>query len=158
MNLLEDISPISEDGEFLRVLVECQKGSIHKYEYDPRGVLTVVRDLNKRYKYPYNYGCVPRTLAGDNDPLDVIVLSTEKFLPTTVLNCKVVGVIKMIDNGEEDDKILCIPSFSDLKKIHLKKLLKYLNNYKYPYQKGTETLGVYDQEIAWKIIKKSIIK
>ena len=120
MNLLTDISPIAENSKLIRVLVECEKGSVHKYEYDPRGVLTVVRDLNKKYKYPYNYGCIPNTLAGDNDPLDVIIISNESFVPTTVLNCQVIGMIKMIDNGEEDNKILCIPSFNHVKKIKLK--------------------------------------
>lgn len=158
MNLLTDISPIAENSKLIRVLVECEKGSVHKYEYDPRGVLTVVRDLNKKYKYPYNYGCIPSTLAGDNDPLDAIIISNESFIPTTVLNCQVIGMIKMIDNGEEDNKILCIPSFNHIKKIKLKKILKYLNNYKYPLQDGTELVGVYNQIAAWEEINRCILR
>lgn len=157
MNLLNDVNPISPNGEYVRVLIEIPKGSIHKYEYDPRGVLTVVRDLDKKYKYPYNYGCVPGTLAGDNDPLDAIVISDEAFKPCTIVNCKVVGLIKMEDNGEEDHKLLCVPSFSSLKKIKLTKILKYLDNYKYPYQEGTKILGVYNSTEAWKEVHKAML-
>lgn len=156
MNLLEDVSPVTEDGSLVRVLIECQKGSVHKYEYDPRGVLTVVRDLDKRFKYPFDYGCVPNTLAGDNDALDAIVISEESYVPTTILNCRVVGLIKMIDNGEEDNKLVCVPYYSNIRKIKLKKILKYLNSYKHPYQNGTEITGIFNSEEAWKEINTCV--
>lgn len=154
MNFLTDIEPTTEDHKLVRVLIECTKGSIHKYEYDPRGVLTVVRDLHKKYKYPYNSGSVPSTLAGDGDPLDAIVISKESFAPLTVLNCKVIGIIKMTDNGEEDNKLLCVPVFDIPKKVKLKKILKYLNNYKYPNQEGTQIDGVYNSIVAWEEIDR----
>ncbi len=149
MNFLTDLKPTTDDHKLVRVLIECMKGSIHKYEYDPRGVLTVVRDLEKRYRYPYNYGCVPGTLSGDGDPLDAIVISKESFVPLTVINCRVVGIIKMTDEGKEDNKLLCVPVFDCPKRIKLKKLLKYLNNYKYPNQSSTQINGVYNHIAAW---------
>lgn len=158
MNLLTDVLPVTNDGKFVRVLIECTKGSVHKYEYDPRGVLTVVRDLSKKYKYPYNYGCIPNTLAGDNDPLDAIVVSSEAFVPTTIINCSVVGMVKMVDNGEEDNKIICVPAFSNIKKLNLRKILKYLDHYKYPHQEGTKILGVYNNIAAWKEINNCILR
>ena len=75
-------------------------------------------------------------------------------MPLTILNCKVIGIIKMTDNGEEDNKLLCVPVFDIPKKVKLKKILKYLNNYKYPNQEGTQIDGVYNSIVAWEEIDR----
>ena len=163
MNFLElpaiDNDSNGADIKTVRVLVEIPKGSRLKYEYNPGGYMTIVRDLNWRYPYPYNYGCVCGTLGGDNDPLDVIIIYNKKIQSGTVLNCKIIGVITTIDNGEEDDKLLAIPYFSNPKKvkINFKKIIHYLNNYKYPNQKGTYIKQLYGPKEAIKILKEAII-
>ena len=59
--------------------------------------------------YPANYGFIPRTLAEDGDPLDVLVLCGEEIYPMTLVSCYPIGVIKMIDNGSLDEKVIAIP-------------------------------------------------
>lgn len=149
--------PAYADDLIINVVVEIPKGDRLKYEYSENGeYLTVVRELHPRYRYPFNYGFIPQTLAGDKDPLDAIVIHKESFAPGTILRCKVIGVITTIDQGEEDDKILCVPVFSKPTRINIKKVFNYLNHYKYPYQKGTYVKAVLGPLEAYKRIKCSV--
>jgi inorganic pyrophosphatase len=165
MNLWKDLPAWDRDTNgakitTLRAVIEIPLGSIIKYELSPKGdTFTAVREMNKRYRYIYNYGSIPGTLGGDNDPLDVIVIYPEPVLAGTVLNCKVVGVVKTIDKGEQDDKILAIPYFYKPKRLRwwLKKIIKYLNNYKYPDQKGTYITGLLGPEEAVELVNQAII-
>lgn len=144
----------------LRAIIEIPLGSIIKYELSPTGdTFTAVREMNKRYKYIYNYGSIPGTLGGDNDPLDVIVIYPEPISTGTVLNCKVVGVVKTIDKGEQDDKILAVPYFYKPKRLRkwLKKIIRYLNHYKYPDQEGTYITELLGPEKAVELINQAII-
>lgn len=158
MGLLKNLFPWDDttygnNEKTLRVLIECEKGSVHKYEWDDSiDAPVIVRDLCKKYKYPYNYGSVPQTLAGDGDSLDAIVICDEPIAPGTVVNCKVLGVVRMIDNGEEDDKLLCVPFFIKHGTINLKRLVRYLQNYKWPNQKGTKLLGMDGVDAAIKAV------
>lgn len=161
MNLLHDLPAYDADTNgagitTLRMVVEIPKGSIHKYEYNPLGYMTIVRDLHEDYQYPFNYGFIPQTLGGDNDPLDAILFSKEPIASGTVVNCKVLGVIKTEDMGEMDDKILLIPHWIDEGSIDLKCILKYLNTYKYPKQEGTYITQVLGVEEANKLIAEAI--
>jgi inorganic pyrophosphatase len=166
MNLWKNLTPWDQDTNgakilTIRTVVEIPKGSILKYELTSDGsMMTIVREMNKKYRYIYNYGFIPGTLGGDNDPLDSIVIYPESINPGTVLNCKVVGVIRTIDKGEEDDKIIVIPYFYNPKNIkkELKKIIKYLNHYKYPDQKGTYITKLENSKIAIEAIKQAEIK
>ena len=161
MNLLRDIETRTTDKKnginLIRVIVEIPIGSEVKYELDPSGsYMTAVRLMNKKYKYIYSYGCLPKTLSGDNDPLDAIIICDSYFSPGTVLSCIPIGIVLTEDQGEEDDKVLCIPSFCIPKKINIKKILKYLNHYKYPFQKGTYIKRVLGVDEANKAIELAI--
>lgn len=162
MNLWKDLETLDTNTNganitTVRVLVEIPKGSELKYELDPEGkYMTIVRKMHPKYRYIYNYGMIPQTLGGDNDPLDAIILGDETFEVGSIINCKLVGAIKTIDQGEEDDKLLCIPYFSNLKKVNIKKIIKYLNNYKYPHQKGTKVLGLISGDEAFKLLEKAM--
>ena len=161
MNLLKDLPTFDEDSNgagirTVRVVIEVPKGTLHKYEYHPMGYMTIVRDLNEKYHYPYNYGMIPQTLGGDNDPLDAIVISDEPIVSGTVVNCNVLGIIKTVDNGEIDDKLLCVPYFIKEGSINLEEVLKYLNEYKYPYQDGTEILDVSGPTEAYEILVEAV--
>ncbi len=161
MGLLRSLLPWDEDTygskiRTLRVLVECEKGSRHKYEYvDSMGTCVIVRDLDKRYPYPYAYGCIPQTLADDGDNLDAIVISDEPIRSGTVVNCKPLAIVRMIDNGEQDDKLICTPYYVKHGEIDMKKVIHYLQNYKYPNQAGTELKGVEDAEAAIAEVEKT---
>src|SRR5574344_1238139 len=91
-------------------VIEISKGSKNKYELDKEtGALRLDRILYTSTHYPANYGLLPRTLAEDHDPLDVLVLCSEAILPMSIVRCFPIGVITMTDGGERDEKIIAIP-------------------------------------------------
>lgn len=160
LNILSSISPIDTEtyGNMkltLRVLIECEKGSVHKCEYDDSlSAMVIVRDLHKKYPYPYNYGAIPQTLADDGDNLDAIVISNEPIPSGTLVNCFPIGIVEMIDRGKQDNKLICIPFYDTTGKINIKKIMKYLSCYKYPEPEGvTEVLGFLGAEEAWKAVR-----
>ena len=162
MGILTSVNPWDDNTygngvKTLRVLVECEKGSYHKYEYDDKlDKMVIVRDLDPKYRYIYNYGCIPQTLAGDEDCLDAIVLSEETIRSGTLINVRPIMVIRMIDNGQQDDKIICVPYYVGQGSVDLKKLVAYLQNYKYPRNEGTEIVGIGETAEALEIINAAI--
>ena len=87
-------------------MIEIPKGCKAKYELDKEtGLLKLDRVLYTSTVYPANYGFIPRTLADDGDPLDVLVLCGETIYPMTLVTCYPIGMIKMVDGEEEDEKI-----------------------------------------------------
>lgn len=161
MGLLRSLLPWDDNTygngvKTLRVLIECEKGSVHKYEYvDSLGMMVIVRDLDKKYAYIYNYGSIPQTLAGDGDSLDAIVVSDEPIRSGTVINCRPLAIVRMIDNGQQDDKVVCAPFYIEHGDIDMKKILNYLQNYKYPKQAGTVLKGVDDAAAAVEEVEKT---
>lgn len=104
------------------VVIEIPKGSRVKYELDkPSGLLRVDRVLYSAVHYPANYGFLPRTYCEDGDPLDVLVLGNEPVQPLSILRARAIGVMRMADQGEEDDKIIAVhvhdPAFSDYRDL-----------------------------------------
>ncbi len=113
MNIWHDISPKRINPNDFMVVIEIEKGSKCKYELDKEtGVLMLDRILYTATHYPANYGFIPRTFADDGDPLDVLVLCSQRLNPMTTVRCYPIGMITMMDNGHYDDKIIAIP-FSD---------------------------------------------
>lgn len=112
-NIWHDISPKRITAEDFICVVEISKGSKKKYELDKEtGYLLLDRILYTATHYPANYGFIPRTYGDDNDPLDVLLLCTEKIEPMTLVRAYPIGVISMIDDGRNDEKIIAIP-FND---------------------------------------------
>ena len=113
MNIWHDInSNRINDNDFVAV-IEIPKGSKSKYEVDKEsGFLMLDRVLSTSTQYPLNYGFIPKTLSGDGDPLDVLVLCSETINPLTLVRCYPIGIIYMLDNGKTDEKIIAIP-FND---------------------------------------------
>lgn len=110
MNIWHDISPERITRASFDAVIEISKGSKMKYELDKEtGLLCLDRVLHTSTHYPANYGFIPRTYAPDNDPLDVLVLCSEKIEPMALVKCYPIGVITMLDNGAADDKIIAIP-------------------------------------------------
>ncbi len=109
-NIWHDIDPKRISPEDFVVVVEISKGSKNKYELDKdTGLLMLDRILYTSTHYPANYGFIPRTFADDGDPLDALVLCSEPIAPMTLVRCYPIGAIKMIDSGENDEKIIAIP-------------------------------------------------
>ena len=110
MNIWHDMAPEKVQPKSFPAVIEITKGSKIKYELDKStGLLRLDRILYTSTHYPVNYGFIPLTYADDDDPLDVLVLCSEQILPMTIVECYPVGVIKMIDNGRLDEKIIAIP-------------------------------------------------
>ncbi len=80
-----------------------------KYEVDEHGHLWVDRFVATNMRYPSNYGFIPHTLAGDGDPVDVLVVTPFPLLPGSIVACRALGVLKMSDDGGEDAKVLAVP-------------------------------------------------
>ena len=110
MNIWHDINPKKITNELFTAVIEISEGSKVKYELDKEtGLLRMDRILYTSTHYPANYGFIPRTYAEDGDPLDVLVLCSQKLAPMSLVDCFPIGVIIMLDNGAADEKIICIP-------------------------------------------------
>jgi len=133
---------IGEDAprEF-QVLVEIPKSSKVKYELDKEtGLLKVDRVLYSSVHYPANYGFIPQTLGDDGDPLDVLVLMQEPVYPLSLLTVRPIGMMHMVDEGEDDEKIICVPledpeyrsydSYDELPQHRLDELKSFFEDYK----------------------------
>jgi inorganic pyrophosphatase len=127
-------------GEF-QTLIEIPKGSKIKYELDKEtGFLRVDRVLYSSVVYPANYGFIPQTLGDDHDPLDVLVLMQEPVTPLCILRARPIGMMTMLDQGQHDEKIICIhlddPEYrsythiSNLPSHRLAELRRFFQDYK----------------------------
>lgn len=94
----------------VHMAVEIPAGSFTKYEINEEGLVFVDRFQSMPVVYPANYGSLPRTLGGDNDPLDGLVLTRESLHPGVLIKFRPIGYLKMIDGGEADEKIIGVPS------------------------------------------------
>lgn len=110
IDLWHDISSGAKAPEEINVIVEIPRGSQNKYEFDKdTKVIKLDRVLFSPMYYPGDYGLIPQTLGEDKDPLDALVLVTNPTYPGILIPSKPIGALSMIDNGEGDDKILCVP-------------------------------------------------
>lgn len=113
MNLIHSIEKKKQTPEAFYAAIEITAGSSAKYEIDHEsGALILDRFLYTATHYPHNYGFIPRTYADDGDPLDVLVISSGPIVPLALVYCRPIGMIKMVDGGRGDAKILAVP-FSD---------------------------------------------
>ncbi len=109
-NIWHDIDPGRIASTEFAAVIEISKGGKNKYELDKEtGMLMLDRVLYTSTHYPANYGFIPRTYAEDNDPLDVLVLCQEAILPLTLVKCRPIGMITMVDGESADEKIIAVP-------------------------------------------------
>lgn len=167
MNIWHDIdSSLINDTDFIAV-VEIPRGSKVKYELDKdTGLLKVDRILYTSTHYPANYGFIPRTYADDNDPLDVLVLCQEILTPLSMIKCHPIGAINMIDDDEEDQKIIAVPDYdpamshymdiSELPKHMFNEIQHFFEVYKELEHKKTTVEQVVNRDAAIEIINSAI--
>ena len=109
MNILHSIDPRRITPDHFMACIEIPAGCKNKYELDVEtGCLVLDRVLYTSTHYPQNYGFIPRTWSQDEDPLDVLVLSSESVVPMSLVRCYPIGILKMVDSGEPDEKIIAI--------------------------------------------------
>lgn len=164
---LNEIPPGTEKS--INVVVEIPKGSQNKYEYDKKiGAFVLDRVLFSPLHYPGEYGFVPQTLSKDGDPLDALVLVGFRTFPGCIIKARPIGVLHMIDNGESDDKILCVPEtdprfthYKDAKELSehvLNEIAHFFKVYKELEGKKVTIKGWKGAIDAKKIIKESIAR
>ncbi len=159
MNLWHDVDPGDENG--INVIIEIPKWSKNKYEIDKEsGLISLDRAMHTAQDYPMDYGFVPRTLWDDNDALDVVVLTTYSLHPGILVNVKPVGILKVNDSGESDDKILALPksdprydNMDDIKDINphtIREIIHFFETYKNLSEKTVKVEEVGDANMARK--------
>lgn len=167
MNAWKDINPERIKPKKFLACVEISKGSKMKYELDKEsGMLILDRVLYTSTHYPHNYGFIPRTYAGDNDPLDVLVMCQEGIVPLTLVRCFPIGVVEMVDQGLPDEKIIsvcyddpdlnCYTDISDLPVHYLNEICHFFRVYKQLEGKTTSITNILGRKDAERIIQESI--
>jgi len=167
LNIWHDISADRISAENFIAVIEIPKDCKVKYELDKEtGLLRMDRVLHTSTHYPANYGFIPRTFAEDNDPLDVLVLTSVPVYPLTLIQCYPIGAIKMTDNNENDQKIIAIPfgdpnyniykSIKELPKHIFDEMAHFFTVYKQLENKTTAVQEIVEPEEAIKIITQSL--
>ncbi len=167
MNIIDKIKPINVDSETINVIVEIQKGSKNKYEFDKEtGMIKLDRVMHTAQDYPFDYGFIPNTLWHDGDPLDVVLLTTYPLMPGVLVEARPIAFVNMIDSGEGDAKIVCVPSsdprYENVKDINdinahtLKEIEHFFTTYKTLQNKIVTITGVDGRDKAWEVIHESI--
>ncbi len=165
MNPWHDFDDKRIQSEKFISVIEIPKGSKNKYELDKEsGLLRLDRILYTSTHYPANYGFIPRTLSEDGDPLDVLVLCQESLEPMSILECYPIGMISMIDEDEEDEKIVAIPindpflnSYSDISELpqhQFHEIKHFFEVYKFLENKQTRVDKIVGREEAIASIEK----
>ena len=167
MNIWHDISADRISTTCFDAVIEISKGSKMKYEFDKKtGLLRLDRVLHTSTHYPANYGFIPLTFAADDDPLDVLVLCSERIDPLVLAECYPIGVITMLDSGAADDKIIAIhagdPTYngytdiSQLPKHIFAEMRHFFTVYKNLENKTTAVNEVGARDVAVKVIGEAI--
>ncbi len=165
MNIWHDISKERITENQFESLIEIPKGCKAKYELDKEtGLLRLDRMLYTSTVYPSNYGFIPRTLADDGDPLDVLVLCEGAIYPMTLVTCRPIGVIKMVDSGDLDEKIIAVavndPNYKhiyDIKELpkHVyEEMMHFFEVYKMLEHKTTTVKEICHMYEAIEIVRK----
>lgn len=168
INIWHDLNPTRITPENFLAVIEISKGSKKKYELDKEtGLLILDRILYTSTHYPANYGFIPLTYAEDSDPLDVLVLCSEVIEPLTLVQCYPIGMIKMIDNEEVDEKIIAIPykdpslnvyrDISALPTHTFQEISHFFEVYKQLEHKVTSIKEVLGRDAAIEAIEKSLV-
>ncbi len=166
-NIWHDITPERITPEDFICVIEISKGSKKKYELDKQtGFIILDRILHTSTHYPANYGFIPRTYGDDNDPLDVLLLCSEVLEPLTLVRAYPIGVIKMMDNGRSDEKIIAIPfndptynnykSIDELPRHIFDEMRHFFEVYKNLENKTTAVDEVSGREDSLRIIQSAI--
>jgi len=161
------IAPGSDLPNAVNAIIEITNGSKGKYELDKEtGLLLLDRVLSSSVVYPANYGFIPQTYCDDKDPLDILVICSVDILPMTLVEAKVIGVMNMVDGGEQDDKIIAVAKndpiynyindIADLAPHVMKEIVQFFESYKALEKKHVVVDGIHGPERAKEILLESI--
>lgn len=159
--------PAQPKSGLVNVLIEIPAGSKNKYEFDKDlQAFALDRVLYASVQYPFDYGFIPNTLADDGDPLDGMVIMDQPTFPGCVITARPIGMLEMIDGGDRDEKLLCVPakdpryahvnSLSDIASHRLDEVAEFFRTYKNLEKKVTEILGWKDAEHVLPLIEECV--
>ena len=159
--------PAQPKPDLINVLIEIPAGSKNKYEFDKdMNAFALDRVLFSSVQYPYDYGFVPNTLADDGDPLDGMVIMDQPTFPGCVIAARPIGMLEMIDGGDRDEKILCVPdadprykdvtSLKDVSAHRLDEIAEFFKTYKNLEKKVTQILGWQDIDKVAPLIEECV--
>ena len=163
---LYNIPTHPDSPDIVNAVVEITKGTNTKYEYDHTlGAFRLDRCLHSAMVYPANYGFIPNTLASDGDPLDILIYTRVPIERETVVECNVLGMLDMRDDGCKDYKVIGLPTFTsseitdlcDVKERFLEVTLDFFENYKKLSGGNVEIHGWYDKKDTMDIIQENVI-
>ena len=108
---LDNVTPGKNVPDAFNVVIEIPMNADPvKYEVDKEtGAIFVDRFMSTSMHYPTNYGYVPKTISGDGDPVDVLVITPVPLIPGVVVSCRPIGILKMQDEAGDDAKVLAVP-------------------------------------------------
>ncbi len=159
--------PAQPKPGLVNVVVEITAGSKNKYEFDKDlNAMALDRVLYASVMYPYDYGFIPNTLADDGDPLDGMVMMDQPTFPGCVIAARPIGMMEMIDGGDRDEKLLCVPdkdpryanikSIKDIPQHRLDEIAEFFQTYKNLEKKKVEILGWKDVDAVMPLVEKFI--
>jgi inorganic pyrophosphatase len=162
-----DIALPEDPTAWFPAFIEIPMGSSVKYELDkPTGLLRVDRILYSAVYYPANYGFIPRTYCPDNDPLDVLVLGRDPVVPGVLMRAHAIGVMRMLDNKAEDDKIIAVHlddpdnekvrNIGDLPPHRLRQLKRFFMDYKVLEEKDVQVETPHGRDMAIQVLNDAI--
>ncbi len=168
-NPWHDVNIGEDSPEEISAIIEIPKNSMLKYELDKAtGLMKLDRVLYSAVHYPGDYGFIPQTYWDDNDPLDIIILSSFPVYPRTIVHVRPIGVIHMIDGDERDDKIIAVytgdPRFhkyrdiTDIPEHNLLELRHFFETYKQLQGKHVKVLSIQHSGAARKYILEGMKK
>jgi inorganic pyrophosphatase len=167
MNLWHDVTLGKNVPEEFNVIIEIPKGSKNKYEIDKEtGLIKLDRAMKTAQDYPFDYGFAPQTLWDDNDALDVVVLTTYPLAPSILVQVRPVAVMRMIDGGDSDDKVIAVPvddprwddvkDLSDINKHTVKEIQHFFETYKQIEKKEVIVSGFKNKKAAMAAVVRSM--
>ncbi len=162
-----DVTPGEDMPQEFNTVIEIPFGSSVKYELDKdSGLIKLDRVLYSAVYYPANYGFIPQTLAEDDDPLDVLVLTQETVVPLTLMHARAIGIMVMIDAGKRDHKIIAVatqdPEFNiyreaaEMPPHRLTMLRRFFQDYKLLEGKAVEVDEIQPAKAAYPIIEDAL--
>ena len=169
VNYWHDIELWAKPELEVNAVVEVVKGDVKKFEFQKKtGLIKLDRILPSRFHFPEDYGFLPRTLMDDGDALDVLVITKEPEYPTAVLRVRPIGVMRLIDSGKRDDKIIAVHAgvkadekLQDIGNLPIKmisRIEEFFKHYKDYAGQKVEVVGLEGRPAAIETIKSAELK